>query len=188
MSLLDEIFGAAFNGRNFSPEVDVSENYQHWISIEDWRRCKECKKLHGKIWYLDETPVPEPPIHSRCRCVILHMESVKAGTATINGTNGADWTLKYEEVLPDYYITMDELVDLGWRRKKHPNEYAPDKMVTGGIYKNRDGHLPNTPGRIWHEADINYEQGERNRQRIVWSDDGLIFVTYDHYATFHEVV
>lgn len=144
--------------------------------------------MHGKIWFLDEAPEPEPPLHPSCRCVVLHMESVKAGTATINMTDGADWTLKYEGVLPDYYITMDEIEDLGWRPKKHPKDYVPDKMVTGGIYQNRNGHLPNSPGRIWHEADINYEQGKRNSQRIVWSNDGLIFVTYDHYATFHEVV
>ena len=76
--------------------------------------------MHGKIWFLDEAPEPEPPLHPSCRCVVLHMESVKAGTATINMTDGADWTLKYEGVLPDYYITMDEIEDLGWRPKKHP--------------------------------------------------------------------
>ena len=43
-------------------------------------------------------------------------------------------------------------------------------------------------GRIWYEADINYKKGRRNSQRILWSNDGLIFVTYDHYRTFFEVV
>lgn len=37
---------------------------------------------------------------------------------------------------------------------------------------------------MWHE---NYTGGYRNTQRIVFSNDGLIFVTYDHYKTFAEI-
>lgn len=43
-------------------------------------------------------------------------------------------------------------------------------------------------GRVWYEADINYTGGYRRRHRILYSNDGLIFVTYDHYETFWEVV
>lgn len=46
---------------------------------------------------------------------------------------------------------------------------------------------PSAPGRVWYEADINYYEGQRNRHRIVWSNDGLIFITYDHYHTFYEI-
>ena len=61
-------------------------------------------------------------------------------------------------------------------------------MLTGGVYNNDDGHLPMNTNRQWYEADINYSTGRRNKQRIVWSNDGLIFVTYDHYETFYEIV
>ena len=55
-------------------------------------------------------------------------------------------------------------------------------------YQNRNGHLPSRTGRQWYEADINYTRGKRNSHRVVWSNDGLIFVTYDHYQTFVEIV
>jgi len=42
-------------------------------------------------------------------------------------------------------------------------------------------------GRVWYEADINYESGFRNRQRILYSNDGLVFASYDHYHTFYEI-
>jgi len=42
--------------------------------------------------------------------------------------------------------------------------------------------------RIWYEADIDYQRGYRGLSRIVYSNDGLIFVTYDHYRTFIEIV
>lgn len=60
-------------------------------------------------------------------------------------------------------------------------------MLFKGFYENRDGHLPSAPGRIWYEADINYEVGYRGTERILFSNDGLIFVTYDHYHTFVEI-
>ena len=51
-----------------------------------------------------------------------------------------------------------------------------------------DGHLPEASGRIWYEADINYTAGFRTRHRILYSNDGLVFVTYDHYDTFYEII
>ncbi len=61
-------------------------------------------------------------------------------------------------------------------------------MLTRGEYYNDDGHLPISEGRKWFEADINYNGGFRNEQRIVYSNDGLCFVTYDHYHSFIEVI
>ena len=57
-----------------------------------------------------------------------------------------------------------------------------------GIFKNKEGRLPDAPGRIWYEADLNYYSGKRNNHRLLWSNDGLFFVTYDHYESFMEVV
>ena len=52
----------------------------------------------------------------------------------------------------------------------------------------KDRHLPEAPGRQWHEADINYSSGFRGDCRLVYSNDGLIFVSYDHAKTFYELV
>ncbi|MBQ1250923.1 MAG: hypothetical protein IIY00_04930 [Clostridia bacterium] len=43
---------------------------------------------------------------------------------------------------------------------------------------------------MWYEADINYDSkiGYRGTDRILFSNDGLIFVTYDHYHTFKEII
>lgn len=65
---------------------------------------------------------------------------------------------------------------------------AHGKMLTKGVYKNRDKRLPDVPERILYEADINYSFGFRGGKRILYSSDGLIFATYDHYATFVEIV
>ena len=61
-------------------------------------------------------------------------------------------------------------------------------MLTKGRYWNDNGHLPIADGREWYEADINYISGRRNDERIIYSNDGLIFITRDHYNTFIEVI
>ncbi len=177
------------NGSNWNPEFAESSKYKNWIAILDWKTCYECRSRHGKIWLINEETDKEPPLHNRCRCSILIMKTVKSGTATINGKDGADWTLKHESKLPDYYIEYKEAEKLGFKNfLGNLRIVAPDRMITRGVYNNRNGHLPSKEGRIWYEADINYKGGFRNGQRIIYSNDGLIFVSYDHYQTFFEIV
>ncbi len=94
----------------------------------------------------------------------------------------------FKKCLPDCYISKEEALKNGWKPSKWPSNFVPGKMIAGGIYKNRNEHLPQASGRIWYEADINYKSGKRNTQRILWSNDGLMFVTYDHYETFYEII
>ncbi len=177
------------NGFDWKPEFEISKKYKNWIAHLDLRTCKVCRDMHGKIWKMEEKPEIEPKIHNRCRCEIKAMVTVKAGTATTKGLDGADWALKYESKLPDYYLTSAQAKANGWKPKSaNLSTACSDKMIFGGEYKNKDAHLPKTDGRIWYEADINYQSGFRNNQRIVFSNDGLIFVTYDHYKTFFEIV
>lgn len=68
------------------------------------------------------------------------------------------------------------------------SEVLPGKIIGGDEYKNTNSKLPQAYGRTWREADIDYESGYRNNSRIVYSNDGLIFATYDHYKTFYEVL
>ena len=42
-------------------------------------------------------------------------------------------------------------------------------------------------GRIWREAEFNFVDGHRNNKRILYSNDGLVFITEDHYQTFYEI-
>lgn len=188
MSVHAATASAAIQGEHLSPQITTSSKYKHWVSIEDYKRCFVCASYHRKIWLITEDPIPKPRLHGFCRCKIRLMEAITAGTATFKGVHGADYTLKHTGELPEYYIDKADALLQGWKPGKWPSNFIPGKMISGGIYYNDDGHLPGAPGRIWYEADINYKTGKRNTQRIVWSNDGLIFVTYDHYETFYEIV
>jgi len=171
----------------YIPETHKSTLWKYWRAILDPKLCLNCLSHHGQIYAMDEIPDIEPPLHENCRCAILPMEAITPGSATKDGENGADYRLAHDGELPDYYIPKSELEKLGWRRSKSPQKWAPGKMVFGGIYQNKNHHLPFASGRIWYEADINYYQGVRNGHRILFSNDGLIFVTYDHYLSFYEL-
>lgn len=171
----------------YSPETFPGSRWRYWRAVLDLKLCEECRSHHGKIYSVSEMLDVEPPLHEHCRCAILPMEAIMPGGATKDGENGADYWLIHYGKLPDYYIADEDLRSLGWKNGKPPKRFAPGKMYFGGVYENDDGHLPSFPGRIWYEADINYYEGRRNQHRIVFSNDGLIFVTYDHYQTFYEI-
>ena len=85
--------------------------------------------------------------------------------------------------LPSNFITKDKARKLGWDGGDL-SEYAPGKSIGGDVFGNREGSLPDESGRSWYECDINYNGGSRGAERIVFSNDGLIYYTDDHYETF----
>lgn len=172
----------------FRPPTHDSMEYENWIAQLDLKTCFICRENHGKIYKISEKPDNGPPVHDHCRCEIKSMDAAIAGTATKDGVNGADVFVKTTGRLPSNYITKQEAKNLGWRSiLGNLNKVASGKIIGGEIYQNRNGHLPQVLGRIWYEADINYDSGFRNTQRLLFSNDGLIFATYDHYSTFVQI-
>lgn len=89
--------------------------------------------------------------------------------------------------LPENYITKDEAYDLGWKSEGTLDEVAPGMSIGGDYYGNYEGVLPDEPGREYRECDIDYESGNRNGKRIVYSNDGNIYYTEDHYNSFEHL-
>lgn len=86
--------------------------------------------------------------------------------------------------LPGNFITKKEAQDLGWSGGSL-EPYAPGKCIGGNRFGNYEGILPDAPGRTWTECDIDTLGAEkRGAKRIVFSNDGLIYYTEDHYETF----
>lgn len=90
--------------------------------------------------------------------------------------------------LPDNYITKKEAQNMGWDNKKgNLDEVAPGKSIGGSYFGNYEGLLPEKSGRKYYECDLDYEGGYRGAKRLIYSDDGLIFYTEDHYKTFEQL-
>lgn len=120
-----------------------------------------------------------------------------AETITSNGvTEGQSYSTKNEvaayirqfNALPPNYLTKDEAEELGWDNSEGNLWEVTDGMSIGGdFFGNREGLLPKKSGRTYYEADINYYGGFRGAERIVYSNDGLIFYTDDHYESFEQL-
>lgn len=90
--------------------------------------------------------------------------------------------------LPSNYITKNEARDLGWVSSEgNLWEVTDNKSIGGDKFGNREGLLPKETGRIYYECDVNYNGGFRGGERIVFSNDGLIFYTDDHYNSFDQL-
>ncbi len=88
--------------------------------------------------------------------------------------------------LPENFISKKEAMDLGWDSSKGNLWEVTDKKSIGGDrFGNREGLLPKLKGRQYFECDINYQGGFRGAERLVYSNDGLIYYTGDHYKTFN---
>ena len=86
--------------------------------------------------------------------------------------------------LPKNYITKEEAQSLGWEGGSL-EPYAPGCSIGGGYFGNYEELLPKKKGRTYTECDID-TRGKKSRgaKRIVFSNDGLIYYTDDHYESF----
>lgn len=86
--------------------------------------------------------------------------------------------------LPSNFITKKEAQALGWEGGSL-EPYAPGKCIGGNYFGNYEGLLPEKSGRTYTECDIDTLGAKsRGAKRIVFSNDGLIYYTADHYETF----
>jgi len=96
--------------------------------------------------------------------------------------------LHQHQQLPPLYLKKSEARRQGWDPARgNLCEALPGRAIGGDRFSNREGRLPDGQGRRWFEADVNYQCGRRGSDRMLYSSDGLIYVTRDHYRHFEQV-
>ena len=89
--------------------------------------------------------------------------------------------------LPKNFITKKEARSLGWEGGS-VEKFAQGKCIGGDRFYNNEEILPVKSGRTYTECDIDtLGKNSRGAKRIVFSNDGLIFYTENHYETFEEI-
>lgn len=90
--------------------------------------------------------------------------------------------------LPLNYITKAKAQEMGWDPEKgNLSDVLPGMSIGGSAFGNYEGNLPRATGRRYFECDIDYEGGYRGAKRLIYSNDGLVFYTEDHYKTFEQL-
>ncbi len=87
--------------------------------------------------------------------------------------------------LPSNFMTKKQAKKLGWSGGSL-EDFAPGMCIGGDYFGNYEGLLPED--KEYHECDID-TLGKKNRgaKRIIYSDDGYIYYTEDHYESFEQL-
>jgi hypothetical protein len=125
-------------------------------------------------------------------------ETVSYGSTSSDGNSSAQVSIdqlteektvisyvKQNHKLPDYYITKNEARKQGWNPSKgNLCDVLPGKAIGGDHFGNREGRLPD--GEKYFEADVNYHCGGRNADRIIYTRNGDVYLTKNHYRSFEK--
>ena len=140
---------------------DIDEDFDEDFDPEDW----------------DDEDLPEEVIEAEQNAIIPEdgRYNSKEDVALYIHTYGE---------LPDNFITKKAAEKLGWSGGSL-EPYAPGMSIGGSRFGNYEGLLPEKNGRVYTECDIDTKGAKsRGAKRIVFSNDGLIYYTDDHYKTF----
>ena len=181
----------------------VSYNEPEEVSIPDEEEIVEDEEDPGIIEDTDEdeeieetseeSDIEDSEVADEDEAVPEVTEEAAEEDAGLTVSEDGEYTSKEEVALyihlynhlPGNYITKSEAQDLGWDSSKgNLNKVAPGKSIGGDKFGNREGLLPKKEGRVYYECDIDYKKGSRNAKRIVFSNDGLIYYTEDHYESY----
>ena len=141
--------------------------------------------LSGK--FTGETGIPEN------EATVMDMLTTVADETEPSISEDGTYTTKEEVAeyiniyghLPSNFITKKEAKNLGWVSSEgNLNEVAPGMSIGGDYFGNYEGLLPEAEDRDYYECDIDFDGTYRNEKRIVFSNDGLVYYTEDHYESF----
>ena len=141
-----------------------------------------------------ESPVPVPESTAPAVAVTAAPEAPAPETETQPESIDEDGSYTTKEDLalyihtyghlPGNFVTKEEARAAGWEGGGL-DEVLPGMCIGGDRFGNREGMLPEATGRSWTECDVNTLHAKsRGAERIVFSNDGLIYYTGDHYDSF----
>ena len=149
---------------------------------------ESAQPISGGLTLLTEPPAesaqPEAPVQQDAPEAPAETPPAESGSYT--EVEDVAYYLHTYGHLPDNYLTKSEAEEAGWvSYKGNLWDVAYGTSIGGDRYGNYDGQLPK--GERYYEADVNYDGGYRGGERIVYTDDGDIWYTSDHYESFERL-
>lgn len=133
-------------------------------------------------WQVNSAPIPVPSEIGDIQTPVTSAVPAEEGSYT-SKDDVALYIHLYGK-LPSNFITKKQAQQFGWSGGSL-EAYAPGKCIGGSAFGNYEGLLPAKNGRSYTECDIDtLGASSRGAKRIVFSNDGLIYFTDDHYESF----
>ncbi|KOX12118.1 ribonuclease [Nocardiopsis sp. NRRL B-16309] len=122
---------------------------------------------------------------------LVNMARYREVMGAAENSNELIASLRNTGELPSNYVTKSEAQAQGWDHGRALVNHIPNGQIGGDVYRNTNDLLPHSSGRVWYEADVGMtNEMKRSKQpgtRLLYSDDGLLYVTADHYSTAHYI-
>ncbi|MGY4105547.1 ribonuclease domain-containing protein [Ignavigranum ruoffiae] len=134
--------------------------------------------LAGLVWFFTNT---NSPVQEASQGVTEQASQIQEDGYYYSKEEVAAYIHQYQR-LPDNYISKQEAENRGWTPQDK------EFVVGGNRFGNREGKLPKAQGRQYYEADLQSGYTDhRGPERLIYSNDGLIYYTPDHYQTFEQL-
>ncbi|MCD7909547.1 MAG: hemagglutinin repeat-containing protein, partial [Clostridium sp.] len=141
--------------------------------------------ISGNVYKVAES-IGDEALHSS-----LSYARLKSELATIEVAEDVIYSLRTTGKLPPNYVTKEVAKASGWSAGKAVGNSIPEAQIGGDVFMNRDKLLPSAAGRTWYEADVGLSnivsRAKQPGTRLLYSNDGLLYITTDHYKTFTSI-
>lgn len=130
-------------------------------------------------------PAENPNDTQKTEVVKTSNQNISANISEITNAETVISYVKTNHKLPEFYLTKNEAKKQGWNPSKgNLCDVLPGKAIGGDYFSNREKKFPS--GEKYFEADVNYNCGNRNADRIVFTKDGDVWLTTNHYKSFQK--
>lgn len=110
---------------------------------------------------------------------------------TIQNANPLGDSLRKTRRLSNNFVPKSVAIKNGWKPGKVIGIYIPGGQISGDVFDNIPPLLPMKHGRVWYEADVCFlgtmSRAKQPGTRLLYSSDGLLYITKDHYNTLHKI-
>ena len=100
-------------------------------------------------------------------------------------------SLRTTSGLPANYVTKADAALAGWQPGKAIENFVSGGQIGGDVFRNSTNLVPPAAGRVWYEADVGLvgtmTRANQAGTRLLYSNEGHLYVTFDHYATAHPI-
>lgn len=110
-----------------------------------------------------------------------HTQGITEDGEYTSKTEVAEYINTYHH-LPDNYVTKKEARNLGWYGGNPYDEIG--KYIGGSYFGNRERKLPKDR---YYECDVDYRDDTRGARRLVYTNEGTVYYTEDHYESFEQL-
>lgn len=173
-SFVPSVTGSARH-EEVTPKANNPQNTQSGVAAKASEWPDMTPSVIPEISLPQEEPIPEKPPET---AEILKEDGVYTTSEEVG------LYIHLYGKLPENFITKQEAQKLGWSGGSL-EPYAPNYCIGGNRFGNYEGLLPEMAGRTYTECDIDtLKASSRGAKRIVFSNDGLIYYTNDHYESF----